>query len=243
MRKEEASVILKQKTVMLKHKTVMLNLFQHLKKRSRTKFGVTVHKLGMTVLFTFFLFYTLAAQPVPGSYYDFVDATKDLPAGHDKTSLIIYRPDNVGVLNDIRCFLRIQDEAGQDITYDTSHITATYEWLSTPDVIRNYKHTYFLAGGMAMHLKLKKGRYKISLYTPVDQQNNFVYPELGEEARTALQSGVVEFSQPQAFQWESNVFEYNTENPTKVIFVTPTRNDNGFYNGGWVIDYKDGRKP
>ena len=96
---------------------------------------------------------------------------------------------------------------------------------------------------MAMHLKLKKGRYKISLYTPVDQQNNFVYPESGEEARTALQSGVVEYSQPQTFQWESNVFEYNTENPTKVIFVTPTRNDNGFYNGGWVIDYKDGRKP
>ena len=120
MRKEEASV-------MLKHKTVMLNLFQHLKKRSRTKFGMTVHKFGVTVLFTFFLSYTLAAQPVPGSYYDFVDATKDLPAGHDKTSLIIYRPDNVGVLNDIRCFLRIQDEAGQDITYDTSHITATYE--------------------------------------------------------------------------------------------------------------------
>ena len=250
MRKEEASIMLKQKnvimkhkTVMLKQKTVMLNLFQHLKKRSRTKFGMTVHKLGMTVLFTFFLSYTLAAQPVPGSYYDFVDATKDLPAGHDKTSLIIYRPDNVGVLSDIRCFLRIQDEAGQDITYDTSHITATYEWMSTPDIIRNYKHTYFLSGGMAMHLKLKKGRYKISLYTPVNQQNNFVYPESGEEARTALQSGVVEYSHPQTFQWESNVFEYNTENPTKVIFVTPTRNDNGFYNGGWIIDYRDGRKP
>lgn len=257
MRKEEASVMLKQKTVIMKHKnvmlkqkTVMLNLFQHLKKRSRTKFGMTVHKfgvavykLGLTVLFTFFLSYTLAAQPVPGSYYDFVDATKDLPAGHDKTSLIIYRPDNVGVLNDIRCFLRIQDEAGQDITYDTSRITATYEWMSTPDIIHKYKHTYFLSGGMAMHLKLKKGHYKISLYTPVDQQNNFVYPESGEEARTALQSGVVEYSQPQTFQWESNVFEYNTENPTKVIFVTPTRNDNGFYNGGWVIDYKDGRKP
>ena len=185
----------------------------------------------------------LYSQPIPGSYYDFIDATKALPAGHDKTSLIIYRPDNVGVLNDIRCFLRIEDETGKDITYDSSRITATYEWMSTPDIIRKYKHTYFLSGGMAMHLKLKKGRYKISLYTPVDQQNNFVYPESGEEARTALQSGVVEYSQPQAFQWESNIFEYNTENPTKVIFVTPTRNDNGFYNGGWVIDYKDGRKP
>ena len=33
------------------------------------------------------------AQPVPGSYYDFMDAVKDMPAGHDKTSLIIYRQD------------------------------------------------------------------------------------------------------------------------------------------------------
>ena len=167
------------------------------------------------------------SQPVPGSYYDFIDATKDLPAGHDKTSLIIYRPDNLGVLNDIRCFLRLQDEAGQDITYDSSRITATYEWMSTPDIIRNYKHTYFLSGGMAMHLKLKKGRYKISLYTPLDQQNNFTYAE----------------ADAKPLQWESNVFEYDTENPAKVIFVTPTRNDNGFYNGGWVIDYKNRRKP
>ena len=226
---------------MRKKQIVMLNLFQHLFIRTRNKFSMTTHKfVAATILF--FAFSALSAQPVPGSYYDFLDATKDLPAGHDKTSLIIYRPDNVGVLNDIRCFLRIQDEEGKDITYDTSRLTATYEWLSTPDIIRNYKHTYFLAGGMAMHLKLRKGRYKISLYTPTDQQNNFVYPESGEEARTALQSGKINLLQQKAFQWESNIFEYDTENPTKVIFVTPTRNDNGFYNGGWVIDYRDGRK-
>ena len=165
------------------------------------------------------------SQPVPGSYYDFIDATKDMPAGHDKTSLIIYRPDNVGVLNDIRCFLRLEDKNGNDVTYTAC--TATYEWMSTPDIIRNYKHTYFLSGGMAMHLKLKKGRYKISLYTPTDQQNNFTYAE----------------ADAKPFQWESNVFEYNTENPTKVIFVTPTRNDNGFYNGGWSIDFRSGNKP
>ena len=196
-------------------------------RRSRNKFGMTVVKAGVTVAVLFLLFSTLCAQPLPGSYQDFTEATKDLPAGHDKTSLIIYRPDNIGVLNDIRCFLRIQDEAGQDITYDSSRITATYEWMSTPDIIRNYKHTYFLSGGMAMHLKLKKGRYKISLYTPLDQQNNFTYAE----------------ADAKPLQWESNVFEYDTENPTKVIFVTPTRNDNGFYNGGWVIDYKNRRKP
>ena len=194
---------------------VMLNLFQHLFDRSRNKFG-------MTIILFLILSASAFSQPVPGSYYDFIDATKDLPAGHDKTSLIIYRPDNTGVLNDIRCFLRLQDEEGKDVTYDTTTVTATYEWLSTPDIIRNYKHTYFLSGGMAMHLKLKKGRYKISLYTPTDQQNNFTYAE----------------ADAKPFQWESNVFEYNTENPTKVIFVYPTRNDNGFYNGGWIIDYK-----
>ena len=166
----------------------------------------------------------LFAQPVPGSYYDFLDATKDLPAGHDKTSLIIYRPDNIGVLNDIRCFLRLENEQGNDVTYSAA--TATYEWVSIPDCINNYKKKYYLSGGMAMHLKLKKGRYKISLYTPVDQQNNFTYAE----------------ADVKPFQWESNVFEYNTENPTKVIFVSPTRNDNGFYNGGWVIDYRAGKK-
>ena len=202
---------------MKRKNNVMLNLFQHLLMRSRIKFGMTVSLL-------FFTFSLLSAQPVPGSYYDFLDATKDLPAGHDKTSLIIYRPDNIGVLNDIRCFLRLENEQGNDVTYSAA--TATYEWVSIPDRINNYKKKYYLSGGMAMHLKLKKGRYKISLYTPVDQQNNFTYAE----------------ADVKPFQWESNVFEYNTENPTKVIFVSPTRNDNGFYNGGWVIDYRAGKK-
>ena len=202
---------------MKRKNNVMLNLFQHLLMRSRIKFGMTVSLL-------FFTFSLLSAQPVPGSYYDFLDATKDLPAGHDKTSLIIYRPDNIGVLNDIRCFLRLEDEQGNDVTYTAA--TATYEWVSIPDRINNYKKKYYLSGGMAMHLKLKKGHYKISLYTPVDQQNNFTYAE----------------ADVKPFQWESNVFEYNTENPTKVIFVSPTRNDNGFYNGGWVIDYRAGKK-
>ena len=131
---------------------------------------------GIAILMVALLFTPLlSAQPVPGSYYDFVDATKDLPAGHDKTSLIIYRPDNKGVLNDIRCFLRLEDEEGKDVTYTAA--TASYEWVSIPDRVNNYKKKYYLSGGMAMHLKLKKGRYKISLYTPVDQQNNFVYAE------------------------------------------------------------------
>lgn len=178
------------------------------------------------VIFLNLLFLTtvlLRAQPLEGSYYDFLDATKDMPAGHDKTQLIIYRPQNSGSINDIRCFLRLQDEEGNDVTYDKTKVSATYEWTnSNPDVIFNYKKTYWLSGGSAMHLKLKKGKYKISFYTPTDKQNNWTYPDI----------------ETKAFQWESNVFEYNTENPAKVIFLVPTTNDNGFYNGGWYIDYK-----
>lgn len=164
---------------------------------------------------------SLFSQPVPGSYYEFMDAVKDMPVQHDKKSLIIYRPDNKGNMNYIRCFLRLEDEQGNDVTYTAC--TATYEWVSIPDVINQYKKTYYLSGGMAMHLKLKGGRYKITLYTPVDQQANFNYAK----ADTV------------PFQWESNTFVYDTENPTKVIFVKPTYDENGFYNGGWKIDYKN----
>lgn len=171
----------------------------------------------------FFIIFSLSlfAQPVPGSYYDFIDATKDMSVTHDKQKLIIYRPENNGAMNDIRCFLRLEDENGNDVTYTSA--TATYEWVNIPDIPNLYKKNYYLSGGMAMHLSLKKGKYKISFYTPKDKQNNFTYPVVGTKP----------------FEWSSNVFEYNTENPTKVIFLTATTNDNGFYNGGWKIDYKE----
>lgn len=165
----------------------------------------------------------LLSQPLAGSYYDFLDATKDLPVGHDKTSLIIYRPQNNGTLNDIRCFIKIEDENNNDVTYDKNFIWASYEWVtSNPDQIFNYKKTYWLSGDVAMHLRLKKGKYKISVYTPVDKQNNWTYPD----------------AETKTFEWKSNIFEYNTENPAKVIFVLPVTNDNGFYKGEWFIDYK-----
>ena len=73
-----------------------------------------------------------------------------------------------------------------------------------------------------MHLTLKPGKYKILFYTPVDKQNGFSYSEEGTRP----------------FEWKSNVFDYDTENPAKVIFVSPVVNENGFYNGGWHIDGK-----
>ena len=178
------------------------------------------------------------SQPLSGSYYDFIEETEKMPVRPNPTTLIIYRPENYWDMNEIRCWLKLEDEEGNDVTYTAAK--AAYEWPSykywdtkktnrtlpqtfdqqQPDSISS-KKTYNPSGGMAMHLNLKKGKYKISVYTPADKQNNFTYSDGSR-----------------AFEWTSNVFEYDTENPTNVIFVTATKNDNGFYNGGWIIDYK-----
>ncbi|MBC6712936.1 hypothetical protein [Treponema sp. Marseille-Q3903] len=179
------------------------------------------------------------AQPVSGSFYDFIDQTQEMPVKPNPTTLIIYRLESRYEMNEIRCWLKLEDENGNDVTYTSAK--AAYEWpvykywdpyktnrtlpqtftQREPDLIP-YRKKYYLSGGMAMHLNLKKGKYKISLYTPIDQQNNFEYPTEGQRA----------------FEWHSNVFEYDTENPTNVLFVTPVTDENGFYNGGWLIDYK-----
>lgn len=186
---------------------------------------------------------TAMTQPMPGSLQQLWEDTKDKDVTPNPRTLIIYRPQNNGTINDVRCFLRLEDENGNDVT--KTSCTAAYEWITDnmlrrpglgqpgttsfsnifqrdPRNLITYKRNYFLSGAMAMHMNLKPGRYKISFYTPVDQQFNFEYPTEG----------------PRPFEWKSNVFEYDTANPTTVIFVSPTTNDNGFYNGGWYIDYK-----
>jgi hypothetical protein len=135
---------------------------------------------------------------------------------HNPWELIIYRPENKTDFNYVRCFVRIEDENGNDVSQ--SKVKATYEWASIPNVVNRYRKRLYLDGGMAMHLNLKKGKYRFSVCTPKEFQCSF--PSDNKN------------------QWESNVFEYDTENPTKVIFVTPTSNDNGFYAGGWWIDWK-----
>ena len=69
-----------------------------------------------------------------------------------------------------------------------------------------------------MHCLLKPGKYNITVCTPKDK----TYPVVTSNKE----------------DWTSNVFYYDTDNPTNVIFVIPTANENGFYNGGWYIDYK-----
>lgn len=160
-------------------------------------------------------------------------------AGHPKNKLIIYRPQNNGEINEVRCYLQLLDENDEDVTF--SSCSAAYEWIENhydfgssqnlqeifsssrkKNVLYHYKKSYFLSGSMAMHLTLKPGKYKIRFYTPVDKQNNFSYS--------------IEGTKP--YEWKSNTFEYDTQNPAKVIFVSPVVNENGFYNGSWHIDYK-----
>jgi len=150
------------------------------------------------------------------------DSKEPAPIKHNPWSLIIYRPENAGDMNDVRCWLKIENpETGEDITYNTTKIKASYEWtantIKEPQLYR-YKRTYYLSGGMAMHLNLRPGKYKFTVYTPKDKTNMLETSNQGD--------------------WISNEFLYDTENPTKVIWVVPTANDNGFYNGGWYIDYK-----
>ncbi len=81
-----------------------------------TNFSIFSKRRFFIVFFiAFFIIFSLSlfAQPVSGSYYDFIDATKDMSVTHDKQKLIIYRPENNGAMNDIRCFLRLEDENGK----------------------------------------------------------------------------------------------------------------------------------
>lgn len=135
---------------------------------------------------------------------------------HNPWELIIYRPENGGDMNDVRCWLKFEDENGNDATEKL--VKTEYEWASIPGKKHKYRRNCFLSGGMAAHLNIKGGKYRISVYTPKDRQ----YPYNFEEKDI----------------WMSNTFLYDTENPAKVIFVVPTANENGFYDGGWFIDYK-----
>jgi len=128
--------------------------------------------------------------------------------------LIIYRSENYGEMNDIRCWVKLTDEDGNDVTY--TKVSATYEWVTIPDRINRYKKSFYLMGGMAMHLQLKSGKYKITVYSPLSETECYGYDK----------------------EFLSNEFDYDTNNPIKVIFVSPIANENGFYNGSWYIDYK-----
>lgn len=132
------------------------------------------------------------------------------------TPLIIYRPENDHPMNEVRCYIQIFDENNNDVTYSCGN--AFYSWANIPGRYHAYKKRYYLTGGMAFHVNILPGKYKISVYTPKDE-----HYDINTENKEA---------------WNSNTFEYDSDNPINVIFVAPTVNDNQFYNGGWTIHYK-----
>lgn len=155
---------------------------------------------------------------VLASFYQLAAEKPDIK--FNSWELIIYRPENSSSnyhgMNEVRCWFKLEDEEGNDVTY--TKCKATYEWASMPDKVNFYEKSYYLSGGMAMHLIIQSGKYKISFYTPEDKQFGVKTPE----KKT----------------WTSNVFEYDTDNPAKVLFVYPGANDNGFYDGSWIVDYR-----
>ena len=160
------------------------------------------------IIFTLFSLFAISAD----------DDLKKLR--HNPWELIIYRPENKSDFNYVRCYVRIEDENGNDVS--KTKVKASYKWVTIPNVVNSYKKQLFLDGGMAMLLNLKPGKYRFSVYTPIDRQGGF------EVTKNIAGKKI----------WESNIFEYDTENPAKVIFVTPVMNDNGFFAGAWWIDYK-----
>lgn len=132
------------------------------------------------------------------------------------TPLIIYRSENDHPMNEVRCYIQIFDENNNDVTYSCGN--AFYSWANIPGRYHAYKKRYYLTGGMAFHVNILPGKYKISVYTPKDE-----HYDINTENKEA---------------WNSNTFEYDSDNPINVIFVAPTVNDNQFYNGGWTIHYK-----
>ena len=127
----------------------------------------------------------------------------------------------------------------KDITYDKTIIRRSeYEWIEntkirteTPDefmiwlsrrnpiyTLTPYRRRLYLDAGMAMHLNIAPGKYRFSVYTP--EEDTFMVPTDNKG------------------DWISNTFEYDTENPLKVIFVWPGTDENGFYDGSWHIGWK-----
>lgn len=132
---------------------------------------------------------------------------------HSPWSLIIYRPENSYHINEKPCYLSfIDSKTNEEVSF--TKIKANYSWIDKPKKAYSYKRSYYLYGGMIMHLNLKEGIYKIAIKNP--EYNN-------DKTQN---------------QFISNIFEYNTKNPTKVLFLIPEVNENGFYTEKWIISYK-----
>ena len=73
-----------------------------------------------------------------------------------------------------------------------------------------------------------------------DKKNNYLkryYLDSGMAMHLLIQKGKYTFYFYTDHS-ETKGFTYDTENPAKVLFVYPSANDNGFYDGSWIINHK-----
>lgn len=142
--------------------------------------------------------------------------------------LIVYRPQNSADINAVRCWVRIEDMDGNDVTHTAAR--AAYAYMDRPRELSWYRRSFYIEGGMACHLYLNRGRYRISVFTPKSHVSDFPLPE-------RLRA-----------DWDSDVFVYDSDivrnsvgegaNILRVIFVSPTANGDGFYEPHWKVDYR-----
>ena len=160
-------------------------------------------------------------------------STLILATGLWANELIIYRPQNSDNINLVRCFVKIEDEDGNDVTGIQSKNSFAY--MDRPGDLRWYQNQErpYLDGGMACHLFLNTHlgqRYRISVYTPKRDVEGF-------DVRESLKT-----------DWDSDVFVYDSSrvensvdgnyNPLRVLFVYPTADENWFYRPHWAIGYR-----
>ena len=152
-------------------------------------------------------------------------------------ALEIYRPENHGALNAIPCLVRVTDLDGNDASARITHISYNWyyelplpNWSQQPKTLHRYFNGCF-TGGAVVHLLMQPGTYLISVYTPQSLQQDYAPAENHADAAATADAAAPR-------DWTSNTFRYDTAHQPRVIFVSPTANDNGFFNGGWHLDYK-----
>lgn len=152
-----------------------------------------------------------------------------LAASAFSEELVVYRPQNSADINAVRCWIRVEDMDGNDVTYKNAR--AAFAYMDRPDELSWYRRSFYLEGGMACHLYLDPGTYRISVYTPKSHVECFSLPE---RLRTDWDSD--------SFVYDSGIIENSVDkddaNLLRVIFVSPVADENWFYKPRWHVDYR-----
>jgi len=131
------------------------------------------------------------------------------------STIEIHRAENNGRMNVIPCVIELQKFTGTN-NEDVKLLDYSVLGLDGKKEKRlDDKGRIFIIGGDHAFLKVEKGKYRISVYTPTEYQEKYV-PNNTDT-------------------WKSNSLDMNiVDNKKFVLSVEPTVND-GEYNGGWTI--------